>query len=149
CAGVCTGPIVIGIIRGGQAAYRAYRAWKLAQAMQNEIGDDDAPQEDDAETGDTTESAAEQCPDLSGKTRDEARKELEKLGFKDNGTSPGGYEKWYHPDGSRVYIKPDNSISRTGPKIKNPDPNKRGYRPRIGPDGKPTSSHNTGETVVD
>ncbi|MDM8563868.1 RHS repeat-associated core domain-containing protein, partial [Candidatus Marithioploca araucensis] len=33
CAGVCTGPIVIGIIRGGQAAYRAYRAWKLAQAM--------------------------------------------------------------------------------------------------------------------
>jgi RHS repeat-associated protein len=149
--GACVG-IGIGIFRGGQAAYRAYRAYRAAraaQAVQNAIGDDDVPQEDDAETGDTTESAAEQCPDLSGKTRDEARKELEKLGFKDNGTSPGGYEKWYHPDGSRVYIKPDGSISRTGPKIKNPDPNKRGYRPIIGPDGKPTSSHNTGETVVD
>jgi len=40
CPPYLTGPIVIGIVRGGQAAYRAYRAWKLAQAMQNEIGDD-------------------------------------------------------------------------------------------------------------
>jgi len=72
---------------------------------------------------------------------------LEDIGFENKGTSPNGYEKWYHKDGSRIYIKPDGSVSRTGPKTQNPDPNKRGYRPRVGPDGKRTTSHTTGEAL--
>jgi RHS repeat-associated protein len=112
------------LARTGKAAYDAYRAARAiarAVAMANEIGDDDA------NSGNAAGSAAEQCPALSGKTRAEAKDELEKLGFKDNGTSGGGYDKWYHPDGSRIFIKPDGSVSRTGPKIQNPDPNKRGH----------------------
>jgi beta-lactam-binding protein with PASTA domain len=79
-------------------------------------------------------------PNLSGLSKEAAREVLEKNGFKNRGTTPGGYEKWYYPDGSRVQIRPDGEIVRTAPKID-------GYRPRIGPDGARTDSHNTGERV--
>jgi hypothetical protein len=36
----------------------------------------------------------------------------------------------------KIFERPDGNI-------------KRGYRPRIGPDGKPASSHDTGETLID
>jgi RHS repeat-associated protein len=85
-------------------------------------------------------SAASALPDLTGLTREAARDILEENGFKNKGTTPGGYEKWYHPDGSRVQIRPDGEIVRTGPKVD-------GYRPRIDAEGNRTDSHNTGERV--
>jgi len=100
-------------IQTGVEAYRAYRVAK---------------------------SAAETLRDLSGQTRQAAREVLKKSGYVAKGTTPGGYEKWYHPDGSRVQIRPDGEVVRTAPKAD-------GYRPRIGPDGNRTSSHNTGERV--
>jgi RHS repeat-associated protein len=95
--------------------------------------------------GGTEQSGSEKLPDLTGKTPEEARGALADAGFVNKGTTGGGYEKWYHPDGSRVQVRPDGEVIRTGPKIQNPDPNLRGYRPRIGPDGKITESHNPGE----
>ena len=93
-------------------------------------------------------SAAEALSDLTGKTREEAHQTLTDDGFVHKGTTVlGGYEKYYHPDGSRVQIRSDGEVVRTAPKVQDPNPNERGYRPRIGPDGMPTDSHNTGERV--
>ncbi|MGH9822316.1 MAG: RHS repeat domain-containing protein, partial [Blastocatellia bacterium] len=87
------------------------------------------------------DSGAGRLPNLDGATREEAGTILRETGFEYKGTTPGGYEKWYHPDGSRVQIRPDGEVVRSGPKAG------QGYRPRIGPDGQPTASHNTGERV--
>ncbi|HEY6805045.1 MAG TPA: RHS repeat-associated core domain-containing protein [Pyrinomonadaceae bacterium] len=95
---------------------------------------------------DAAASAAERLPNLTGKTRTEARKILEEGGFENKGTTSGGYEKWYHEDGSRVQIRPNGEVVRSGPKI-TPTGGGPKYRPRIGQDGNPTSSHNTGEKV--
>jgi hypothetical protein len=91
-------------------------------------------------------SAAERLRDLSGKTREQARQEFIKEGFEYKGRTPGGYEKWYHPDDSRVQIRPNGEIVRTGPRRQS-EGGGPAYRPRIGPDGKSTPSHNTGERV--
>ena len=114
------------IIRGAVSSFVAWRAAKVAE--------------------DALRSAAERLPNLTGKTRAEARQALENVGFENKGTTPGGYEKWYHPDGSRVQIRPDGEIVRSAP---NTSPAGGGpkYRPRIGPDGKRTTSHNTGEKL--
>ena len=97
------------------------------------------------------DSAAEDLPDLKGKTREEARKELGDAGYQDKGTTPGGYEKWYHPDGSRVLIRPNGEVTRTGPKVTPADGGKK-YRPAIGSDGQtlktPEDIHNTGENLT-
>ena len=62
-------------------------------------------------------SGAENLPNLISKTRNEARQELRNKGFDYRGVTPGGYEKWYHPDGSRVQIRPNGEVTRQGPKI--------------------------------
>ncbi len=92
-------------------------------------------------------SAAEKLGNLSGLSRTQADKAIRQAGFEHKGTTPGGYVKYRHPDGSRVQIRPNGEVVRTGPKVRNPDPNLPGFRPRIGPDGKPTPSHNTGEII--
>lgn len=94
----------------------------------------------------TKSSAVEQLPNLSGKTKEQTANILKELGFSEIGKTQGGYEKWYHSDGSKVYIRPNGEIVRTGPKIKSL--NGETYRPRFGPDGKRTSEHNTGEEIV-
>jgi len=73
---------------------------------------------------------------------------LKTSGFEYRGKTEGGYEKHYHLDGSRVHIRPDGEIVRTGPKM-TPQAGGKKYRPRIGPDSNPTTSHNTGETLID
>jgi hypothetical protein len=92
--------------------------------------------------------AAERLGNLMGKSRTEARGLLEKAGFKRMPNTRGGYERWYHSDGSRVHIRPNGGVVRTGPKV-TPTGGGKQYRPRIGPDGKRTDSHNTGEKVSD
>jgi hypothetical protein len=94
-------------------------------------------------------SAAEQLDDLTGKTLDEARQELTDEGFVYQGTTAGGYEKWYHPDGSRVQIRPGGGVARSAPKCPSPATGKV-YRPRIDQGGNvigPGGSHDTGENV--
>ncbi|MBC6419043.1 MAG: hypothetical protein GDA44_09775, partial [Prochloron sp. SP5CPC1] len=96
-------------------------------------------------------SGAENLPNLTGKTRNEARQELRNKGFDYRGVTPGGYEKWYHPDGSRVQIRPNGEVTRQGPKIIPTDGGKK-YRPAIGPNGErlttPQEIHNTGENLL-
>ncbi len=69
-------------------------------------------------------SASEKLGKLSGK-RDR------KLG---KGTTAGGYEKWYHPDGSRVQIGPDGEVDRT-------PPSSFGKGWRVTPDGNLARPH--------
>ena len=99
------------------------------------------------ETKKTIKSAAEKLGNLSKLSRKEADEVLKNSGFEYKGKTPGGYDKYYHPDGSRVQIRPDGEIVRTAPKVQNSDPNKSGYRPRIDSDGELTEEHNTGEYV--
>jgi hypothetical protein len=91
-----------------------------------------------------------ELPNLTGKTRAEAEQLLKEKGFEYKGPTQGGYQKWYHPDGSRVQIRPNGECARTGPKI--PGRGGKMYSPRYGPDGNPLppgASHNTGEIIVD
>jgi len=41
-------------------------------------------------------------------------RQLIKNGFKFKGNTAGGYQKWYHPSGAKVQIRPDGQIYRTG-----------------------------------
>jgi beta-lactam-binding protein with PASTA domain len=95
---------------------------------------------------DQATNAASRLPNLSGNTKTEADEVLEKEGFEYRGKTAGGYEKYYHSDGSRVHIRPDGEVVKTGPKI-TPKGGGKKYRPRIGPNGKPTTFHNTGEKL--
>jgi hypothetical protein len=97
-------------------------------------------------------SAAQQLPDLTGKTRAEAEAELQAEGFVRGRTTPGGYERWDGPDGSQIWIRPDGEIVRVGPSVPRSD-GQGFYRPRYGPDGKRLpfgvpDNHNTGERIV-
>ena len=53
------------------------------------------------------DSAGGKLQDLTGKTREEARQILEDDGFVHKGDTERGCGKWYHPDGSRVQIRPN------------------------------------------
>ena len=92
-----------------------------------------------------TDSGASRLPDLTGKTREQAEKELEDAGFIPHSTSAGGYERLKHPDGSEIYIRPNGEVIRLGPKVTGQGGKK--YHPRVGPDGQPGSEHSTGETL--
>ncbi len=66
------------------------------------------------------------------------------------GPTSGDYDKFYHPDGSKVQIRPDGEVTRVGPKIQNPDPNTKGFQPRIDQTGRRVGRdepHNTGEFI--
>lgn len=104
---------VYALIRG---AVSSFAAWRTARAAEE-----------------AARSAAERLPNLAGRTRTEARQVLKDVGFQNKGTTPGGYEKWYHPDGSRVQIRPDGEVVRSAPKI-SPSGGGPKYRPRIGQD---------------
>jgi len=84
-----------------------------------------------------TKLGVQRLRNLSGLTRSQAGRELERAGFKYQGRTPGGYEKWSHADGSKVQIRPNGEVVRSA---------SRGRR--FGPDGEQTSSHNTGETIL-
>jgi beta-lactam-binding protein with PASTA domain len=84
----------------------------------------------------TPKSAATELENLTGKTRVEAKEYLEKAGFEYKGSTAGGYDKFYHPDGEVV---------RTGPKIKSAEG--KSYNPRVDQHGQFTQTHNTGEVL--
>jgi hypothetical protein len=90
-------------------------------------------------------SAATELENLTGKTRVEAKEYLEKAGFEYKGSTAGGYDKFYHPDGSKVQIRPDGEVVRTGPKIKSAEG--KSYNPRVDQHGQFTQTHNTGEVL--
>jgi RHS repeat-associated protein len=92
------------------------------------------------------QSASEKLPNLTGKSREEADKELEDAGFSPKGETKGGYKEYRHPDGSRIWIRPNGDIVRLNPKVQ-PEGGGKGYRPRIGPDGTRIGTHNTGEKL--
>lgn len=77
-------------------------------------------------------SAAEALPKLGGLTKEAAKEALEKNGFKQQGITKGGYEKWGHPDGSKVWIGPDGGIDKI-------PPGGPGYR--VTPDGDIARPH--------
>ncbi len=86
-------------------------------------------------------------PDLGGKSPVDAGQILGEGGFETSGTSPGGYTTYKHPDGSRITIKPDGTIVRTGPKTRAGSDTGKKYRPRVDSDGKPTDNHNPDEQL--
>ncbi len=51
-------------------------------------------------------------PDLTGKTRAQADQILKGRGFNYKGKTPGGYDKYYHPDGGKIQIRSDGRVSR-------------------------------------
>jgi RHS repeat-associated protein len=96
---------------------------------------------------------AENLPDLTGKSGEDAEKALEEAGFERGSKTSGGYERWRNSDGSEIWVRPDGEIVRLGPK-EIPEGKTFGkdkmYRPRYGPNGKrlgPGDSHNTGEIL--
>ncbi|GAA0354611.1 hypothetical protein NE235_36235 [Actinoallomurus spadix] len=105
----------------------------------------------------TGEPAAAQVPDLTGKSLEEAERELAEHGFTFKREAPSGYRLYVAADGSEIWIRPDGEVIRTGPKI-DPGPNKRNYRyrydqngnllPRNDANGNPLNNHNTGERVI-
>ncbi|PWK46336.1 RHS repeat domain-containing protein [Pleionea mediterranea] len=93
-----------------------------------------------------SEPAVVSLPDLDSLDYDDASSELEGTGFEHQGETEGGYDKWYHPDGSRVQIRPDGEVVRNGPKI-TPEGGGKKFRPRYDPKGNKTKEHNTGERI--
>lgn len=63
--------------------------------------------------------AAQQLPNLTGKTKSEAILIMAVHGFVFKTKTEGGYETFEHPDDSLIHIRPTGEIVRTGPKIKN------------------------------
>jgi RHS repeat-associated protein len=57
-------------------------------------------------------TAVQKLRNLSGMSRAAARQELKKEGFQYKGNTAGGYEKWYHPDGSKIQIRPNGEVVR-------------------------------------
>ena len=86
-------------------------------------------------------------PDLGGSTLPEAGEKLTDGGFATGGSSPGGYDVYRHPDGSRITIKPDGTIVRTGPKTLAGSDTGKKYRPRVDSEGRPTSDHDPDEKI--
>lgn len=98
-------------------------------------------------------NAAKRLPNLTGLSRIRARLEMEKLGFRRLPNTGGGYERWKHPDGSEIQIRPNGEVVRTGPSQPKAD-GTGNFKPRIDPTGqeipfKPggPNTHNTGEIV--
>ncbi|MEI2583534.1 hypothetical protein [Scytonema sp. PRP1] len=54
--------------------------------------------------------AAQQLPDLTGKTRLEARIVLNNHSFQFKSCTTGGYETYDHPDGSVIHLRPNGEI---------------------------------------
>lgn len=97
------------------------------------------------------QSAAQQLPKLTGKTRSQAIAILNDRGFQFTTRTAGGYETFEHPDGSRIHIRPNGEVVRTGPKIRGE--NGKSYRRRYDPSGNQiqfipgTNTHQTGEIL--
>lgn len=100
--------------------------------------------------GPVNPGAAGDIPDLGGMSPEEARDKILGGGFEDKGTTEGGSEKYYHPDGSRIQIGPNGEVKRRGPMTDAHSETGRKYRPAIGADGKPiprSEDHETKEKV--
>ena len=85
-------------------------------------------------------------PNMHGQTWEEADGLLSSEGFAREKTTDGGYIRYGHADGSKVWIRPDGEVQRLGPK-KDAGSQAKNYHPRYGPDGERTQSHSTGERV--
>ncbi|MDK2408284.1 hypothetical protein QHH11_01330 [Aphanizomenon sp. PH219] len=95
--------------------------------------------------------AAQQLPNLTGKTHSEVLIILSNQGFEFKTQTQGGYETFQHPDGSQIHIRPNGEIVRTGSRIKAVDG--KSYRRRYNQYGEQiefvsgANTHNTGEIV--
>jgi hypothetical protein len=100
--------------------------------------------------------AAKDLPDLTDLDGSEVDKILKDAGFEPpSRETEGGYREWRHPDGSRINIRPDGEITRTGPKQpQSHDPhNSPWVRPRYDQFGNEipfqpgANTHSTGEII--
>lgn len=95
--------------------------------------------------------AAQQLPNLTGKTLIEAIAILNNQGFQFKTKTASGYETYQHPDGSQIHIRPNGEIVRTGPKLQ--DSSGKSYRRRSDQYGNKikfipgANTHNTGEIL--
>ncbi len=100
----------------------------------------------------TFNTAAQQLPDLTGKTKLEALTILSNYGFQFQTQTRGGYETFANVDGSIIHIRPSGEIVRTGPKIKTFQG--KSYRRRYDQNGNQiqfipgANTHNTGEKLI-
>ena len=87
-----------------------------------------------------------QVPDMTGMTQAQADELLSKNGFTLKSISEGGYATYKAADGSKVTVRlSDGRVTRTA--TVDPGPNQRNWTQRYGPDGHPTTSHDTGEIL--
>ncbi|WP_331773367.1 polymorphic toxin-type HINT domain-containing protein (plasmid) [Embleya sp. NBC_00888] len=95
---------------------------------------------------DNGNGAAGRLPDLSNTTLDEADRILTQHGFDLHSWSERGYVTYRAKDGSKITLRDaDGRVSRSV--VVDNGPNTKNGSRRVGPDGKNTLSHDTGEMI--
>jgi hypothetical protein len=130
--------------------------WTLKEiydAYQVHMSTSEESSSNESEANGDHDKAAAKVPDLTGKTRQEAEEELNDNGFQKDKTTPGGYERWRHEDGSEIWIGPDGEVDRFLPKERSSVTGKM-YKPRIDQHGNripwqpgTAGGHHTGEII--
>ncbi len=87
----------------------------------------------------------QKIPNVDGKNYSDVVKELEEAGFVNRGRTEGGYEKWYHPDGSKIHIASDGRVIREPNKDAIEAAGKTGPGWRVSPDGDIVRPHEVPE----
>jgi hypothetical protein len=86
---------------------------------------------------------------LAGLTRAEVDAALIAQGAIKHVTA-GGYTHYRFPDGSQLYIRPDGRVGRVAAPQYDPVTGQRTNRgQRLDQDGRPTSNHDSGDSVID
>ena len=82
-------------------------------------------------------------------TRDEVDVALIAQGATKHVTA-GGYTHYRFSDGSQVFIRPDGRVGRVAAPLYDPATGRRTNRgQRLDQDGRPTSNHDSGDSVID
>lgn len=89
--------------------------------------------------------AAMSLPNLTGLPAITAAQKIADAGFELRSSTKGGYLRYVHQDGSKLWIKPTGEVVRLGPKITSGGGKK--YNPRYDQAGRLTKSHSTGEVI--
>jgi len=90
--------------------------------------------------------AVQKLKSLKWKTFKEAKKLIEKIWFKYNWKTPWWYDKFKHPDGSEIQIRPNWEVVRTK-KVWTSDWTRK-FPQRYNENGKAIDTHNSWEFII-